>query len=550
LTGNLEDLPLLDILQIVSFSRKTGFLVIQHQEGAGAIVFSSGLVVAAFTPDSATTPGADDATITRRIEVALAKLARLREGQFNFNLTDVTPQTVAGRDVMAETLDPGLNAQELLIDLARGIDEDRRDSSAALEASFADEDGSSSGDDTQPPGLGGAAELVPDGEEPEPTLVSAPASGSDLGNLPRVGTAEPGPPATTSEPPLSGAREEEIQTLLLVDDEDDIRQFLTRRLTEGGYQVVEAADPDTAIKKAKRLGRSGISFVVVTDLGMPTSGGSSFQGGFEIIKRLWKMNLRPPVLLMTETVNPALKARAKQMGVNALLFKPGLSRLDPDQFRSDLQAFGNQIVSRTLPRLVNAKARADQSQTDKTHRPLTSKSAPEELSALQRRLRELREPYDATQISALVMKVAREFFERGILFLVKQEDVRGLGGFGPAGKGDSLNLLARQLTIPLGEPSIFHDAVATGKPFHGQLPDSRWHQHLMGKIGRFRSSDVALLPLVAYREPIALLFGDNPETGRPFDGLEALEIFITQAAIALENAFLQRKLQTVEEAKV
>jgi len=41
------------------------------------------------------------------------------------------------------------------------------------------------------------------------------------------------------------------------------------------------------------------------------------------------------------------------------------------------------------------------------------------------------------------MKVAREFFERSILFLIKNGEARGLGGFGPAPKGLSLNLLAR-----------------------------------------------------------------------------------------------------------
>ena len=49
LTGNLEDLPLLDILQIVSFSKKTGYLSIQAEVGHGAIVFDAGFVVAAFT---------------------------------------------------------------------------------------------------------------------------------------------------------------------------------------------------------------------------------------------------------------------------------------------------------------------------------------------------------------------------------------------------------------------------------------------------------------------------------------------------------------------
>jgi len=546
LTGNLEDLPLLDILQIVSFSQKTGYLIIRREEGDGAIVFRGGLVAAAFAWDSPPPGGGAENEIRKRIEVALARLARLREGQFNFNLTDVTPQTVAGRDVSTETLEPGLNAQELLIDLARGMDEDRRDSSAALEASFSDEElpegeaeeegepeamevSSAGPEDTQPPA---PPEAV---EEPEPTPAPEP---------PRPEPPTSGEPAPEAPAPAVAA-EPDIGTLLVVEDEEDIRNYLSERLSEAGFEVSAAADPDTALKLAKKLGRSEVRFALLTDLGMPTSGGSSFQGGFEVVKRLWKMNLRPPVMLMTETVNPALKARAKQMGAKALLFKPGLSRLDPDQFQADLKAFTDQLIARTLPRVVSARP-APPSETGK-RRPLASKSAPEELSALQRRLRELREPSDASQISALVMKVAREFFERGILFLVKQDEVRGLGGFGPAGKGESLNLLVRQVTIPLAEPSIFREATKTRKPFHGPLPEDRWNQPLMGKIGRFRSGDVALMPLVAYREPIAMLFGDNPETGRPLDRLEPLEIFITQAAIALENAFLQRKLEAIEQ---
>src|SRR5207249_3384525 len=49
LTGNLEDLPLLDILQIVSFSKKTGYLSIRTAAGEGAIVFRDGFVTSSFT---------------------------------------------------------------------------------------------------------------------------------------------------------------------------------------------------------------------------------------------------------------------------------------------------------------------------------------------------------------------------------------------------------------------------------------------------------------------------------------------------------------------
>jgi len=142
--------------------------------------------------------------------------------------------------------------------------------------------------------------------------------------------------------------------------------------------------------------------------------------------------------------------------------------------------------------------------------------------------------------------VAREFFERSILFVVKNDQVRGLGGFGLAPREETLNLLARQIAIPLGEASVFADTASSRRAFVGPPPADRWSGHLLGRIGRFQSSEIALLPLQAHHETIALLFGDNPETGRGVAGLEALEVFVNQAGIALENVFLQRKLQSVQ----
>jgi DNA-binding NarL/FixJ family response regulator len=91
---------------------------------------------------------------------------------------------------------------------------------------------------------------------------------------------------------------------------------------------------------------------LITDLGMPTSGGASYQGGFEVVKRLWKMGLRPPVLMMAESLDPSLRARAKQMGVASFVFKPGLAKLDSRQFEADLRAFASKLIQDVLPRLA------------------------------------------------------------------------------------------------------------------------------------------------------------------------------------------------------
>jgi CheY-like chemotaxis protein len=559
LTGNLEDLPLLDILQIVSFSKKTGYLTIRAEEGEGGIVFLEGLVVAAFTwaslpvePRFATlTEGARGKAIRARIEIALEQLIRLREGQFNFNLTTAPPKVVGSREIALETLDYGINPQELLLELARGMDEDRRDSTAAVEASFAAPEVAEGSSLADPEAAEVAASMEaassmpfpPDYEEgatiPLPAVRSIPRM-----DEPALEPARPVGRETGDEEDIAS-----IRTLLLVDDEEDVRHLMADRFREEGYVVVEASDPESGVKQGARLGKEQTSFLLVADLGMPTTGGTSFQGGFEVVKRLAKMNLRPPVLLMTESLKASLHLRAKQMGISSFVFKPGLSKLNPKQFESDMHAFATKVIADVLPRLtrptmVKGVTKAPSTEARDRAQPSAGEMA-EQMSLLQRRLVELRSPGDANQIAMLVMKVAREFFERSILFLIKNEEARGLGGFGTAPKGLSLNLLAREVTIPLAEPSAFREAVVGGRPFSGPLPDGKWSKHLMGKIGRFQANSVALLPLVTHRESIAVLYGDNPETGSDFRGLDVLEVFVDQAGVALENAFLQRKLQAL-----
>lgn len=580
LQGNLEDLPLLDIVQIVSFSKKTGYLSIEMEGGQGAIVFRDGLVVSAFTGAS---PPADprlpslpastrEKLVRHRIGLALEQLARLREGVFSFELTDETPRTIGGREIAAETLVEGINPQQMLLELTEGIDEDRALSTAALEASFAPPDDAAA--DTGPivpASVFGVDMDVADGEpvgdpfEPAPGYPGAEQRvmpprvrpGTDTQPLKPVKLTPPipvVPPKALATPAPPPTAPHEARTILLVDDEEDVRQILAQHFKAAGFRVEQAGDPDSALKAAGRLRGTLEPFILVTDLGMPASGGASFHGGFEVVKRLWKMNLRPPVLMMTESLSASLRLRARQMGVHSFVFKPTLSKLNATQFEADLVAFAGTLVADVLPRLSDVTSRGTSPRPKRKPKPGTPEELgpPAEDAALQfaflkRRLLELRQGADASQIAVLVMKVAREFFERGILFVVRNEEARGLGGFGLAPREETLNLLAREITIPLREPSVFRDAAQERKPFHGPLPPDRWASHLMGRIGRFHSQTVAILPLVAHRETIALLFGDNPETGREPLGLEPIEVFVQQAGIALENVFLQRKLQSMEE---
>ena len=519
--------------------------------GNGAIVFREGLVVAAFAGGA---PPADrrlgtlpeearDKVVRGRLAFALEQLARLREGGFAFELTEAVPQSVGGRDIRLETLARGINPQEMLLDLAQGIDDDRARSTAAVEASFAA---------PVVPAQALRSDLVAGAAPPAPGPDTVPVPVAVAGK-PRLRTNPPAPAVSSADATRGATRP--ARTVLLVDDEDDVRRIIGGQFLAAGFHVVEAGGPEEAAKEAAKAAEGGGSFVLVTDLGMPASGGASFHGGFEVVKRLWKMKLRPPTLMMTESLSQSLRLRARQMGIQSFVFKPTLSKLNPQQFEADLSAFAAKLASDVLPRLAEAGASGARGAPAK-ERPGKQGSAaegpPSEDAArpfefLRRRLVELRQGGDANEIAALVMKVAGEFFERALLFVVRNEEARGLGGFGRAPREETLNLLARQIAIPLREPSVFRDVAQGRRAFCGAAPSDHWLVHLLGRIGRFQSRGAAILPLVTHRETIALLVGDNPETGREPAGLEPLEVFVQQAGIALENVFLHRKLQSLEE---
>jgi len=53
------------------------------------------------------------------------------------------------------------------------------------------------------------------------------------------------------------------------------------------------------------------------------------------------------------------------------------------------------------------------------------------------------------------------------------------------------------------------------------------------------------MPLLSGDEVFGILYGDNAPSGRPTGDLKALEIFLSQAGIALQNALLRRRLEVL-----
>jgi len=125
LKGTLDDFSVSDILQVISFGRKTGYLSFETEAAGGAIVFQKGRVLAS-VDNGGNPPETEleslrgyqrDEVIRRRIAASLERLARCRRGYFIFQVSAQPPRFFAGRDIALETLDAGIEVVDLLLEL-------------------------------------------------------------------------------------------------------------------------------------------------------------------------------------------------------------------------------------------------------------------------------------------------------------------------------------------------------------------------------------------------------------------------------------------------
>jgi hypothetical protein len=127
-----------------------------------------------------------------------------------------------------------------------------------------------------------------------------------------------------------------------------------------------------------------------------------------------------------------------------------------------------------------------------------------------------------------------------VLFLVRDERLRGLAGNGPVVNGTSLDLLARELQVPLRPASPFAEAVAFGRAWSGPLPADGPLRDLVERLGRLGTTAAAVLPVRAHHETIAVVYGDAPG-GESLPDLEPLVAFAEQAGRALDRALVDRR---------
>jgi CheY-like chemotaxis protein len=559
LVGNLEDLGLGDILQIVSLSRKSGVLILSSQDRVGRVVFRDGQVTratssvfpenvgdlllrkglitldmlkkAVFVQRNSEHPprlgiilaekfGVSqediEAAIKGQIETIIYSFFGWEEGGFSFELGSSEEGSTACLDPLQFMLEQGLNPQWLAMEGSRLLDEKRhRGESLEPEARVSHINLQGLLGETAPLPLPGAVPAVPE-----------PAAG------------ETAPTLHPGDPPIPG--------LLLVDDDRLTGEKLCALLQVRGFQAQAFTTGKAFLQAVGQAAADGAAPLLVIDLIMPRIDGSGILGGLELLEAVRRDYPALTTLLMSDHVNAEAEQRALQLGVQRVLHKPKRGELRDGSAEQSLIG-----LSDILAKLAgaggshyNLGAELFRELGVEEPGPRTD-PGPETpgLHLLRGMLQELNNPALGGGIILLVLRFAAELMNRAVIFFVKEKHAVGLGQFGLESTDASADVRVRQMKIPLAEESVFHQALARMAPLRTSLGEGEWDAYLRQQLGGRDPAECFLGPIVSEGKMVAILYGDNLPGNRPIGATDSLEIFLSQAGLAMEKALLERRLR-------
>ena len=561
LVGNLEDLGLGEILQIVSLSRKSGVLQLTSREREGRVIFHDGQVIRASASTHPENLGdlvlragmADMKTLKKalviqqdsddgrrigdilvsdfgvdrdeiekavrgQVEKVVYSFFSWDEGSFSFELGDHGELAATNLNPLQFMLDSGLNPQWLAMEGSRLLDEKRH------RGEDVDEQGESLVDIDQ---------------------LLAEVRGEAVGgkSASSVNTEDGQARSTTS-------GQVPLRKFIVVDDDPGTAEQIASLLQERKAQVhvftnyrsfmeaVEAADPQ--------------STTLVIDLIMPRRDGSGVLGGLELLEEVRRKYPDFQVLVMSDHPNQEAEQSVRNFGVPSLFPKPKKSDVCDERGREGLIALVDAIVALgerpadDAPLTdgmynIGAELLKEMGEVATGASPQTTQQSPG-LHLLRGMLQELNNPSLGGGIILLILRFASELMNRAVILLVKEEEIVGLGQFGIELKGESADVRVRNTKLPKAGQHVFTEALQSFAPYRREPKKSELNEFFFNQLGGRCPGEVFVGPLISEGRVVAVLYGDNLPDEKPIGDTESLEIFLSQAGLAMEKALLERRM--------
>ncbi len=150
-------------------------------------------------------------------------------------------------------------------------------------------------------------------------------------------------------------------------------------------------------------------------------------------------------------------------------------------------------------------------------------------------LAELQHPEMGGGIILLILRYASEIMQRAVIFDVRGANLVGLGQFGVDEHNNRADEIVRKMRLQVEPGSLFARVMAEKKALRGALGQSRAELLLTNFLGRPKEQ-VFLAPLLSDDKVVALLYGELTAENGCSERLQAFEVFLSQAGLAMEQA--------------
>jgi len=161
------------------------------------------------------------------------------------------------------------------------------------------------------------------------------------------------------------------------------------------------------------------------------------------------------------------------------------------------------------------------------------------------KLRRLVDTVRAGVLSAAVpldlLHLVSDSVERGVLLLVHPTELACLGAFGTGAGGQPLAEQVRGLRLARAECGVLEQCVQNGQARALDLAEAELPDKLMSRIGPPASGRCVVFAAAGSGQSIAVVYADNGDKDWPIEEVEFLELAAAQLGLAFENEQLRNR---------
>jgi hypothetical protein len=176
------------------------------------------------------------------------------------------------------------------------------------------------------------------------------------------------------------------------------------------------------------------------------------------------------------------------------------------------------------------------------HQQKDPSAADNQMSRLKERIYALRNLEEPSAVPLAMLQYVSEICERAITFIVRPNELAGDKAIGVYDEKTAGPTSVTSLRVPLSKSSVLSEVIEKGRLFYGESEDELLLNHLYEAIGQPLKPMIILLPLKSLGKTVTLTYGDFGKKETSTLQSDILEILAEEAGLVLENTLYRKQL--------